>query len=318
MTTIEARGLARRFRSGKSDVNAVCGVDLDVAAGEIIGFVGPNGAGKTTTLRMLTTLLRPTSGTAHIAGIDLVRDPAGVRRASGYVAQSGGVDPNARVAEELCLQGRLYRLSRADAVSRATRLLHDFDLNTVRDRQVRTLSGGQRRRMDIAMGLMHSPSVLFLDEPTTGLDPQSRGNVWDHVRALREDAGTTVFLTTHYLDEADALCDRLFVIDHGRIVARGTPDELKRGISGDLVTIEVSGDTDAAKVALAGRPGIHELAVTDRSVRLVVDNGERAVVDVMQALQAHGVGMRSIRLARPTLDDVFLTLTGRSLRDGDA
>jgi ABC-2 type transport system ATP-binding protein len=317
MTAIEAHGLARRFKSRKSCVEAVRGVDLDVAAGHIVGFVGPNGAGKTTTLRMLTTLLRPTAGWARVAGVDLLKDPAAVRRRIGYVAQSGSAGPGSRVREELRLQARLYRLSRGDARARADRLLGEFELLSAQNRLVRALSGGQRRRLDIAMGLVHDPSVLFLDEPTTGLDPQSRGNVWDHIRALRDDFGTTVFLTTHYLEEADALCDRMFVIDGGRIVVQGTPDELKRRLSGDLVTIEVSGDADAAKVALTELAGVRSVSVAEQTVRLAVDSGERAVVDVMRTLERLPVRTHSIRLARPTLDDVFLAVTGRSLRDGD-
>ncbi|GAA1273048.1 hypothetical protein Psi02_05380 [Planotetraspora silvatica] len=220
---IQVRGLTRSFDS----VEAVRGVDIDVAKGEIVGFVGPNGAGKTTTLRMLTTLLRPTSGTATVAGHDLFADPAGVRRRIGYVAQGGTVGPFSEVGEELVLQARLYGLIRADARDRVTRLLAELDLTGVDKRLAGSLSGGQKRRVDIAMGLLHRPELLFLDEPTTGLDPQSRTNLWGHVRRLREEAGMTVFLTTHYLEEADALCDRILIIDQGRIVASGTPAELK-------------------------------------------------------------------------------------------
>ncbi|GII27091.1 hypothetical protein Pmi06nite_05330 [Planotetraspora mira] len=220
---IHVRGLTRSFDS----VEAVQGVDIDVSKGEIVGFVGPNGAGKTTTLRMLTTLLRPTSGTATVAGHDLFADPAGVRRRIGYVAQGGTVGPFSEVGEELVLQARLYGLSRADARDRVTRLLAELDLTGVDKRLAGSLSGGQKRRVDIAMGLLHRPELLFLDEPTTGLDPQSRTNLWGHVRRLREEAGMTVFLTTHYLEEADALCDRILIIDQGRIVASGTPAELK-------------------------------------------------------------------------------------------
>jgi ABC-2 type transport system ATP-binding protein len=317
MTAIEAHGLARCFKSGKARVEAVRGVDLDVAPGEIVGFVGPNGAGKTTTLRMLTTLLRPTAGSALVAGVDLLRDPAAVRRRIGYVAQSGSADPSSRVGDELCLQARLYRLSRRDARARTGRLLAEFELLGAQNRLIRALSGGQRRRLDIAMGLVHNPLVLFLDEPSTGLDPQSRGNVWDHIRALRDDFGTTVFLTTHYLEEADALCDRMFVIDGGRIVVQGPPDQLKRRISGDLVTIVVSGEADTAKAALAELAGVRSVSVADQTVRLAVDSGEQAVIDVMRTLERLPVRMHSIRLARPTLDDVFLAVTGRSLRDGD-
>ncbi|WP_405084349.1 ABC transporter ATP-binding protein [Microbispora sp. NBC_01389] len=220
---IHVRGLTKTFGM----VEAVRGIDVDVSAGEIVGFLGPNGAGKTTTLRMLTTLLRPASGAATVAGADLFADPVAVRRRIGYVAQGGAFGPFTPVGNELVLQARLYGLSRAEARARVTSLLTALDLAGVEERTTVTLSGGQKRRLDIAMGLLHRPTLLFLDEPTTGLDPQSRANLWDHIRRLRERDGVTVFLTTHYLEEADALCDRVLIIDHGRIVAEGPPDRLK-------------------------------------------------------------------------------------------
>ncbi|TWV33793.1 ATP-binding cassette domain-containing protein, partial [Streptomyces misionensis] len=230
---ISAAGLARTFQTKAGPVDAVRGIDLTVHEGEILGFLGPNGAGKTTTLRMLTTLLKPTGGTATVAGHDLASDPAGVRRACGYVAQSGGVDPQITVREELVTQGRFYRLAKADAVARAGELARDLDLTGLLDRKAGALSGGQRRRLDIAMALTHRPAVLFLDEPTTGLDPGSRADLWDLVRGLR-DEGTTVFLTTHYLDEADALADRLVIVDRGVVAAEGTPAALKLAYGGSL------------------------------------------------------------------------------------
>jgi ABC-2 type transport system ATP-binding protein len=320
MAIIEARGLARTFTSRRRTVEAVRGVDLTVADGEIVGFLGPNGAGKTTTLRMLTTLLRPTAGTATVAGADLLADPVGVRRRIGYVAQAigataGGSDPNATVGEEISLQAMLYRVPQGEIAERTTRLTRQLDLGGLDDRLVKTLSGGQRRRLDIALGLVHSPRLVFLDEPTTGLDPQSRSNLWDHIRRLREDLGTTVFLTTHYLDEADALCDRILVIDYGKIVAEGAPDELKRRISGDVITLSVSGDPDAAKGVLAAHEGVRDITVSGRSLRLTVANGEEALPGLLRALDAAGLALQSIQLARPSLDDVFLTVTGRSLRE---
>lgn len=234
MAIISTAGLTRTFRTKRGTVEAVRGIDLTVAPGEILGFLGPNGAGKTTTLRMLTTLLAPTGGAATVAGCDLARDPAAVRRRIGYVAQSGGVDLNISVREELVTQGRLYRLTRPQAAARAQELAADLDLTDLLDRKCATLSGGQRRRLDIAMGLMHRPEVLFLDEPTTGLDPGSRADLWALVRRLRDDHGTTVVLTTHYLDEADALCDRLVVIDKGVVVAEGTPSALKLRYGGSI------------------------------------------------------------------------------------
>ncbi|WP_327353403.1 ABC transporter ATP-binding protein [Streptomyces sp. NBC_01304] len=234
MAIISTAGLAKTFRTKAGPVEAVRGIDLTVAPGEILGFLGPNGAGKTTTLRMLTTLLPPTSGAATVAGCDLARDPDGVRQKIGYIAQSGGVDLSVSVREELVTQGRLYRLTKAEAAARADELARDLGLTDLLDRTCAALSGGQRRRLDIAMGLTHRPEVLFLDEPTTGLDPGSRADLWDLVRQLRDEHGTTVFLTTHYLDEADALADRLVVVDKGRVAAEGTPSALKLRYGGSL------------------------------------------------------------------------------------
>jgi ABC-2 type transport system ATP-binding protein len=320
MPIIEANGLTRVFKTRKTTVEAVRGVDLTVEKGEIVGFLGPNGAGKTTTLRMLTTLLRPTSGTATVAGADLLTHPVGVRRRIGYVAQAigstgGGADPNATVSEELIIQAELYRLTKSDAVARVPVLTSQLDLAGLDTRLVKTLSGGQRRRLDVALGLVHSPGLVFLDEPSTGLDPQSRSNLWEHIRRIRDELGTTVFLTTHYLDEADVLCDRIMVIDAGRIVAEGTPDQLKRRISGDVVTLAVDGDPDIAERLLAARPEVRESTVTDHTLRLTVERGEEALPGLLRALDAGEIGLAAIQLARPTLDDVFLTLTGRSLRD---
>jgi len=320
MTIIEARALARTFTSRKRTVKAVRGVDITVDEGEIVGFLGPNGAGKTTTLRMLTTLMRPTAGTATVAGADLLADPVGVRRGIGYVPQAigvtgGGSDPNATVAEELTFQAKLYRVAPDQVPGRVALLTSQLDLGGLDDRLVKTLSGGQRRRLDIALGLVHSPRLVFLDEPTTGLDPQSRSNLWDHIRRLREDLGTTVFLTTHYLEEADALCDRILVIDYGKIVAEGTPEDLKRRISGDVITLSVGGSPGAAEGVLASQPGVRDIAVSGRSLRLTVDRGEEALPSLLRVLDAAGITLESINLARPSLDDVFLTVTGRSLRE---
>lgn len=320
MAIIEALGLARTFKSRKGSVDAVRGVDLTVKQGEIVGFLGPNGAGKTTTLRMLTTLLRPTAGTAMVAGADLLRDPVGVRRRIGYVPQAigataGGTDPNCQVGEELQIQGRLYRLSPAESAQRTSLLTRQLDLAGLEGRLCKTLSGGQRRRLDIALGLVHSPTVVFLDEPTTGLDPQSRSNLWDHIRGLREQLGTTVFLTTHYLEEADALCDRVLVIDNGKIIAEGVPEELKRRISGDVVTLTVSRDPARAHAILSDHLGVREITADGNAIRMTVSHGEEALPAMLRALDGDGIAMESIQLARPTLDDVFLTLTGRSLRD---
>jgi ABC-2 type transport system ATP-binding protein len=316
MTIIESRGLARGFKSRGKVVRAVDGVDFSIEAGEIVGFLGPNGAGKTTTVRMLTTLLRPTAGTASIAGCDLLTEPGQVRRQIGLVGQSGGTDMQSLVAEEIQLQAGLYGLSPAASRQRTATLLDQFDLGDLARRRVRTLSGGQRRRLDIAVGIAHEPRVLFLDEPTTGLDPQSRKNVWEHVRRLRREGGTTVFLTTHYLDEADALCDRILVIDHGRIVAEGTPESLKRRVSGDVLTISLDGDPDVASALLAGLPGTREVAsLGDATLRLLTDHSDQTVVDVITTLRGAGIPVRGLQLTRPSLEDAFLTLTGDALRD---
>jgi ABC-2 type transport system ATP-binding protein len=321
MPIIEAEGLARTFRSRKRTVEAVRGVNLTVEEGEIVGFLGPNGAGKTTTLRMLTTLLNPTAGHATVAGADLLRDPVGVRRRIGYVPQAigqtmGGTDGMCLVIEELLDQGALYRIGKENAARRAATLTAQLDLGGLDRRLVKTLSGGQRRRLEIALGLVHEPPLVFLDEPTTGLDPQSRSNLWDHIRGLRTDLGTTVFLTTHYLEEADALCDRIFIIDNGVIVAEGTPDELKRRVSGDVVTLQVNGASDAARALLGSQPVVRDVTVSDDgALRLTVFHGAEALPSLLRVLDGEGITLHAINLSRPTLDDVFLTLTGRSLRD---
>jgi ABC-2 type transport system ATP-binding protein len=316
---IHARGLARTFRKKKQEVHAVAGVDLDVEAGEIVGFLGPNGAGKTTTLRMLTTLLTPTAGTATVAGCDLVNDPVGVRRRIGYVSQSGATYPDARAGEEVVDHARLYGISTAEATARGKQLFRELDLDGLWERQPKSMSGGQRRRLDIAVGLVHVPGLVFLDEPTTGLDPQARANLWQHIRGLREERGTTVFLTTHYLDEADALCDRILVIDSGRIVASGTPDELKSQVGGDVltVTVEDAGQTDRVAALMGALPGAESPQVVDTRVVGRTPQGGAALVSLVRELDAADIAVAGIESRRPSLDDVFLSLTGRSLRESD-
>jgi len=316
---IHARGLARTFHTRQGNVDAVRGVDLDVDAGEIVGFLGPNGAGKTTTLRMLTTLLTPTSGEATVAGIDLRSDPAGVRRRIGYVAQSGSTSGTARAGEEVVDHALLYGVPRSAAVTRGRQLFDQLELDGLWDRKCSTLSGGQRRRLDIALGLVHVPELVFLDEPTTGLDPQARANLWVHVRALRDDRGSTVFLTTHYLDEADALCDRILVIDHGSIVAEGTPEALKQQISGDVIVLTAARADDTPRIAAiaAALPSVDSPVVDGMLVEVRVPSGAALLVRLLRSLDADDIELGGIELRRPTLDDVFLTLTGRSLRDGE-
>ena len=250
---LDIRGLTRTYDLASGQVHAVRGIDLTVARGEILGFLGPNGAGKTTTLRMLVTLLPPSGGEARVAGHDLLTDPAAVRARIGYVAQAGGLDPACGVREELVTQARLHRMTRLQARQRAAELAEDLALTALMDRPTAALSGGQRRRLEIALGLVHCPEVLFLDEPTTGLDPASRAELWQLVRRIRRDHGTTVFLTTHYLDEADALCDRIVVIDEGRTIAEGTPEALKQRYAPGA-----DGTLQDAFLALTGRGPAHE------------------------------------------------------------
>jgi ABC-2 type transport system ATP-binding protein len=317
---IHARGLARTFRKRKEEVHAVVGVDLDVEAGEIVGFLGPNGAGKTTTLRMLTTLLEPSAGTATVAGCDRIADPVGVRRRIGYVSQSGSTALEARAGEEVVDHARLYGMSTAEATERGQQLFRELDLDGLWERQPKAMSGGQRRRLDIAVGLIHVPELVFLDEPTTGLDPQARANLWEHIKGLREERGTTVFLTTHYLDEADALCDRILVIDHGAIVAEGTPDQLKSQVGGDVLTVTVAEPAQVPDVArLVGQlPGAETPQVLDDRVIGRVPHGGAALVELVRGLDREGLLISGIESRRPSLDDVFLNLTGRSLRDAEA
>jgi ABC-2 type transport system ATP-binding protein len=311
---IETRGLRRTFKSRKGQVEAVAGIDLTVQGGEIFGFLGPNGAGKTTTLRMLATLLPPTSGEAVVAGADLRKQPEHVRERIGYVGQTGGADPQVSGRAELLLQCRLYGMNARQARARADELIRMLELESCADRRTDTYSGGQKRRLDIGIGLAHRPRLLFLDEPTTGLDPQARARMWTEVKRLR-DVGTTIFLTTHYLEEADALCDRLAIIDHGRIVSTGTPDELKRQVAGDLVTLSVDGDQAAALQVLSGEAFVRESSSEDGVVRLYVDRGEEAMPPILRLLEGAGLQLRTISLSRPSLDDVFLRQTGHSLRE---
>ncbi|MGI8665194.1 MAG: ATP-binding cassette domain-containing protein [Jatrophihabitans sp.] len=319
---IETRGLRKSFnvkRKRKSvTVDAVRGIDLTVAQGEIFGFLGPNGAGKTTTLRMLSTLIVPDGGQATIAGADLLKSPEQVRRLIGYVAQGGGTNDEVTGREELILQARMYGFSKAEAQRRANLALASFELADYGDRQCMTYSGGQRRRVDIALGVIHSPKLLFLDEPTASLDPQSRARMWDEVRRLRSE-GMTVFITTHYLEEADALCDRIAIIDNGEIVAGGTPDQLKHEISGDVVTVGLDGAEDTSAQAadlLKNLAFVHQLEISDEEgLRLYVDDGASAIPQILRTLDGAGIAFGRMELSRPSLDDVFLAKTGRSLRE---
>ena len=311
---IETHRLRRVFKSRRRVVEAVVGVDLTVMPGEIFGFLGPNGAGKTTTLRMLATLMPPSGGTAQVAGFDLATQPDRIRDRIGYVGQSGGSDFEITGRRELVFQARLYGMKPDAAKKRAAELIQMLELEVCADRAGKTYSGGQKRRLDIGLGLVHDPQLLFLDEPTTGLDPQSRARVWDEVRRMH-DRGTTVFLTTHYLDEADALCDRIAIIDHGKIVAEGTPEELKRAVAGDVVTLTVAGDQQQALELIKAQAFVREARIDEGSVVLYVDRGEEAMPAILRLLDGAGLRLVTIGLHRPSLDDVFLRQTGRSLRE---
>ncbi len=315
MAIIEIRGLRKSFKSRKGPVEAVKGIDLTVESGEVYGFLGPNGAGKSTTLRMLATLLKPDGGRAAIAGLDLLKHPVQVRRRIGYVSQAGGADRSATGREDLHLQAGLYGLSPVHARERAQELIQELGLSGFVDRLTKTYSGGQRRKLDIAIGMVHQPAVLFLDEPTTGLDPVSRSQLWGQIRMLK-GFGTTVFLTTHYMDEADVLCDRIAIMDNGSIVAEGTPSALKRQISGDILSLRVNHVEDAtalARQALESQEFVRELRVEGERLKLVVTQGDEALPAVLRLLEGRGIGVADISLSRPSLDDVFLRATGHSL-----
>ncbi len=307
---VQAVELSRSF----GDVDAVVGVNLDVAPGETYGFLGPNGAGKTTCVRMLTTLLRPTAGVARVAGYDVASHPAEVRLRIGVALQATAVDPKQTGREFLDLQGRLYGLSRSARKRRIDELADIVDLGEALDRMIRTYSGGMARRIDLAGALVHEPEVVFLDEPTSGLDPASRLSVWAEIERLNRDEGTTVFLTTQYLEEADALARRIGIIDRGLIVTEGTPDELKRAIGSDIVVAEIRGDGPAAERAVAALRGVeHAELIGDELIATVAD-GTHAIGTIAVALHEAGIDVGPLTLRRPTLDDVFLELTGGHLR----
>ncbi|MEE1621306.1 ATP-binding cassette domain-containing protein [Zafaria sp. Z1313] len=322
-TIIHSRGLAKRFTSKGQDVQAVAGLDLDVARGELLAFLGPNGAGKSTSLRLLTTLLRPSAGTAAVAGCDILADPAGVRSRIGYVGQGTSGSFSQRVRDELLSQGAFYGLGRREAARRTDELIESLELGPIATRTVQQLSGGQKRRLDIALGLVHAPELLFLDEPSTGLDPQSRANLWEHILQLRRSHGTTVFLTTHYLEEADRYAERVMVMDRGQVIADDTADALKAGLAGDAVTIGFADPARAqdARAALSSAVGAEARQEEDDAGRPVlavtVPDGAGRLPDIVRALDAAGLPPRSAAAVPPTLDDVFLALTGRSLREAD-
>jgi ABC-2 type transport system ATP-binding protein len=313
---IEARGLVKTY---PGDVRALSGIDLSVEAGTVFGMLGPNGAGKTTAVKILTTLSRPDEGSASVAGFDVLRQPDEVRRAIGVVGQRAGVDREATGRENLRLQGQLFGMGGRTLESRIAELLERFGLSDAADRIVKTYSGGMQRRLDVALGLVHQPTVLFLDEPTTGLDPEVRASMWVEITRLASEQGLTILLTTHYLEEADALTDRLVIVDRGRIVAKGTAEELKGELKGDAIHVELGEPETNGRVRVALDPltEVREVAVDGQTLRARSDDGARAVPVVLQALEANGVRVVSVTVSRPSLDDVYLRHTGRSFTEAE-
>ena len=312
MSIIQTEKLSKMFKTPQGDaVHAVQDVTLSVESGEIFGFLGPNGAGKSTTMHMLTTLLSPSGGSAVVVGYDLLQEATHIRHQIGFVSQLGGLKATATGREQLLLYAQLHGLNRKDATKRMTELSDILELNHFIDRPISTYSGGQKRRIELATGVVHKPKLLFLDEPTTALDPQSRARLWAEVQKLR-DQGTTVFLSTHYMDEADALCDRVAVIDHGQIIAQDTPTQLKQRMSSDAITIETEPHlVSTTEEQLALLPFVHTTHSDGAQLHVYVDGGDRVLPEILRLFEI----VHSVTMTRPTLDDVFLHLTGRSLRE---
>jgi ABC-2 type transport system ATP-binding protein len=322
---IEAHQLVKTYatRGNKHGIRALDGLDISVPRGMIYGLLGPNGAGKSTAIKILTSLARPDHGSARVEGIDVLTRPGQVRHVIGVVAQRSGADPTATGRENLVLQGRLYGLRGSSVRARADQLLDHFGLTEAAGRLVKTYSGGMQRRLDVALGLMHRPAVLFLDEPTTGLDPESRSAMWQEIARLAGGEGMTVLLTTHYLEEADRLASELAIVDRGRVVASGTPDGLKGQLRGDAVQVELpapedEADASLARTVLAGLPEVRDVVIAGRGVSARSDDGAAAVPVVLGALQRAGIQAASVAVARPSLDDVYLRHTGRSYSEAQA
>jgi ABC-2 type transport system ATP-binding protein len=313
-SAIEAEGLVKEY---PGDVRALDGLSFAVEEGTVFGLLGPNGAGKSTAVRILTTLARADEGTARVAGHDVSAEPAIVRSTIGVVAQRGGADREATARENLRLSGRLHGLRGPELERRIEELLERFGLGDAADRIVRTFSGGMERRLDIGLALVHRPRVLFLDEPTTGLDPEVRADMWQEIERLGRDEGITVLLTTHYLEEADRLAADLAIVDRGRTVATGSPDALKRELRGDAVQVELESELNGARAGLDQLAGLREVTVDGRMLRARADDGARAVPVVLAALDSHGVGVASVTVARPSLDDVYLRYAGRTFGEAD-
>jgi ABC-2 type transport system ATP-binding protein len=314
---IEAQALVKHF---PPDVRAVDGIDFEVPDGHVFGFLGPNGSGKTTTVRMLTTLLRPTSGRASVAGLDIESDAGHIRHSIGVALQEAGLDDLRTGRELLLLQGRLYGLDGAELRARVAHLLDVVDLVEAADRTVKTYSGGMKRRLDLAAALIHKPGILFLDEPTTGLDPISRESIWRYVLDLNKQEGLTIFLTTQYMEEADRLADEVAIMNEGTIVARGSPADLKAGIGADIVTVQVEGEASEvakAESAARGRDSVEAVRAYEHSIVVYARDGHRTIAGLVLALDEAGVRVGEVTLARPTLDDVFLQKTGHHIEGAD-
>jgi ABC-2 type transport system ATP-binding protein len=307
-----------QLRKHYGDVQALDSVSFRVRAGEVFGLLGPNGAGKSTTVKVLATLTKPNGGSAEVAGHDVVRDPDAVRRSIGYVPQSSGVDRDATGRENLTLQGRIQGMSGRALEARVAELLELLGLADAANRVVRGYSGGMKRRLDVGLGLVHRPQVLFLDEPTTGLDPEARASMWDELERLAEGESLTILLTTHYMEEADELADRLAIVSRGRVIVEGTPEELKQSLRGDAVEVELSdGQAAEAEAIVAALEGIHEASIDGRKLRSRVASGARAIPLILSALEAEGIGVEAVTTHRPSLDDVYLHYTGREFAAED-
>ena len=315
-TAITVTSISKTYPGG---VKALDNLSFSVATGTVFALLGPNGAGKSTTVKILTTLSRPDSGSATVAGYDIVRDQAGVRSAIGCVAQKSGVDMEATGRENLTLQGRLHGLSGRSLDERVVELLERMRLTKAADRVARTWSGGMQRKLDIAMGLIHRPRVLFLDEPTTGLDPEARADLWDEISSLAVHAGITILLTTHYLEEADRLAQRIGIVDRGRLVVEGSPEQLKSELLGDSVHVEFVNlePEEQVRVALANVEGVRDVAIEGKGMRARADRGAAAVPPIIAALESAGIRAAEVRVARPSLDDVYLQHTGKTFSEAD-
>jgi len=315
MDAIVVDGLEKTYPKG---VRALDGIRFAVREGEVFGLLGPNGAGKSTTVRILVTLTSPDAGRAEVAGHDVVREPAAVRRALGYVPQASGVDREATGRENLVLQGRIQGMGGGALTARVDELLELFGLGAKADALVRTYSGGQKRRLDVALGLVHRPSVLFLDEPTTGLDPEARAAMWEELDRLAGQEKLSILLTTHYLEEADQLAQRVGIVSRGRIVVEGRPDELKQQLKGEAVTVELAdGAGERASAIVEALGDVNEVLLDGRHLRARVTHGAQAVPGILSALEGGGVAVAAVTIARPSLDDVYLHYTGRDFRTED-